>query len=233
MSSRLTFESDEQIAAVATDLGPGFRGFEDRVRNSPNPVYVTDRDEGGLFGALGPVRAGPAAGIELQEIPVGDYLIVVPAERLIAPPIKGDGNRDPSVRSPFGHVSRHTHSPRRDDHRALHAVLEVAGEVARRARCPARGTRRVVDPVRPGSTDTSPGRDGCSASVPSRWRVQLVVADDELVTDRVPVHEYEPNLGVRAHLRVGVNRLWSTSSRTVTGPGPTAARGPRRRRRRW
>ena len=34
VSSRLTFESDERIVAVATDLGPTFEGFEDRVRNA-------------------------------------------------------------------------------------------------------------------------------------------------------------------------------------------------------
>jgi len=93
VSSRLTFESDERIVAVATDLGPSFQGFEDRVRDSMRPVYVTNREEGGLFDALGPVRANArAAGIELEEIPVGNYLIVVPQGRLVAPPITGEAN---------------------------------------------------------------------------------------------------------------------------------------------
>ena len=87
VSSRLTFESDERIIAVATDLGPTFEGFEDRVRNAANPVYVTNREEGGLFDPLAALRdRAQAEGIALREIPVGDYLIVVPEERMIAPP---------------------------------------------------------------------------------------------------------------------------------------------------
>ena len=87
VSSRLTFESDERIVAVATDLGPSYQGFEDRVRNARNPVYVTNREEGGLFDPLAALRErARAEGIALKEIPVGDYLIVVPARRMIAPP---------------------------------------------------------------------------------------------------------------------------------------------------
>jgi hypothetical protein len=87
VSSRLTFESDERIIAVATDLGPTFKGFEDRVRNAPNPVYVTNRREGGPFDPLAALRdRAQAEGIALDEIPVGDYLIVVPERRMVAPP---------------------------------------------------------------------------------------------------------------------------------------------------
>ena len=87
VSSRLTFESDERIVAVATDLGPTFQGFEDRVRNAANPVYVTNREEGGPFDPLAALRdRARAEGIALEEIPVGDYLIVVPDQRMIAPP---------------------------------------------------------------------------------------------------------------------------------------------------
>jgi hypothetical protein len=87
VSSRLTFESDERIVAVATDLGPTFQQFEDRVRNASNPVYVTNREEGGPFDPLAAVRdRAQAEGIALEEIPVGDYLIVVPERRMIAPP---------------------------------------------------------------------------------------------------------------------------------------------------
>lgn len=87
VSSRLTFESDERIIAVATDLGPTFQGFEDHVRNAANPVYVTNREEGGLFDPLASLRErARAEGIALDEIPVGEYLIVVPERRMIAPP---------------------------------------------------------------------------------------------------------------------------------------------------
>ncbi len=45
ISSRLTFESDEHVIAVATDLGPTLQAFESRVRDAPRPVYVLDRDD--------------------------------------------------------------------------------------------------------------------------------------------------------------------------------------------
>jgi hypothetical protein len=87
VSGRLTFESDERIVAVATDLGPSYQGFEDRVRSAKLPVYVTNREPGGPFDPLEGLRArARAEGIALKEIPVGEYRIVVPAERMIAPP---------------------------------------------------------------------------------------------------------------------------------------------------
>ena len=87
VAGRLTFESEERIIAVATDLGPALQDYEDRVRNAARPVYVTARHEGGPFDPLADLRErARAAGITLQETPVGDYLIVVPSERMIAPP---------------------------------------------------------------------------------------------------------------------------------------------------
>ena len=61
VSSRLTFESDERIIAVATDLGPSFQGFEDRVRHAKLPVYVTTLEDG-PFNPLAGVRERAKAG---------------------------------------------------------------------------------------------------------------------------------------------------------------------------
>jgi hypothetical protein len=84
---RLTFESDEHIVGVATDLGPSYQGYTDRVRRSKLPVYVCFLDPDGPFNPLAGVRARARdAGITLREIRVGDYLIVVPSERMLAPP---------------------------------------------------------------------------------------------------------------------------------------------------
>jgi hypothetical protein len=86
-SSRLTFQSEERIIAVATDLGPSFQGFEDRVRGAKLPVYVCLADVRNPFNPLPGVRERAAkAGITLKETRVGDYVIVVPSARLIAPP---------------------------------------------------------------------------------------------------------------------------------------------------
>jgi hypothetical protein len=84
---RLTFESDERIIGVATDLGPSYQGYTDRVAHSKLPVYVCFLDPHNVFNPLASVRArARAAGIALREIRVGDYLIVVPSERMTAPP---------------------------------------------------------------------------------------------------------------------------------------------------
>ena len=86
VSARLTFESDERIIAVATDLGPSFQGFEDRVRHAKLPVYVTSV-EPGPFNPLSGVRdRAKQAGITLHETRVGDYLIIVPSKKMLAPP---------------------------------------------------------------------------------------------------------------------------------------------------
>lgn len=86
VSSRLTFESDERIIAVATDLGPSYQGFEDRVRHAKLPVYVTTLVDG-PFNPLASLRdRAKQAGITLHETRVGDYLIVVPSKKLLAPP---------------------------------------------------------------------------------------------------------------------------------------------------
>ncbi len=86
VSSRLTFESDERIIAVATDLGPSFQGFEDRVRHAKLPVYVTTLDNGPFNPLAGLRDRAKQAGITLHETRVGDYLIVVPSKKLLAPP---------------------------------------------------------------------------------------------------------------------------------------------------
>ena len=49
---------------------------------------------------------------------------------------------------------------------AVHAVLVVAGQVAGELERAGLVERNVVTAVRSGPTDTSPGIDGCSASVP-------------------------------------------------------------------
>jgi len=86
-SARLTFESEERIIAVATDLGPTLQEFEDRVRSAKLPVYVASVDLDNPFNPLAGVRKrAKEAGIALKETRVGDYLILVPAERLLAPP---------------------------------------------------------------------------------------------------------------------------------------------------
>jgi hypothetical protein len=86
VSARLTFESDERIIAVATDLGPTLQAYEDRVRDAKLPVYVTTLAEG-PFNPLADVRRrAEEAGITLHETRVGDYLIIVPSRRLLAPP---------------------------------------------------------------------------------------------------------------------------------------------------
>ena len=86
VSARLTFESDERIIAVATDLGPTFQGFEDRVRHAKLPVYVTTLEDGPFNPLAGVRERAKQAGITLQETRVGDYLIVVPSEKMLAPP---------------------------------------------------------------------------------------------------------------------------------------------------
>jgi hypothetical protein len=86
VSGRLTFESRERIVAVATDLGPSFQGFEDRVRRAKLPVYVTTLDPGPFNPLAGLRDRAKAAGITLHETRVGDYLIVVPSRKLLAPP---------------------------------------------------------------------------------------------------------------------------------------------------
>ncbi len=84
---RMTFESDERIVGVATDLGPSFQGYTDRVERSKLPVYVCYLDPENPFNPLASVRArARQAGITLRETRVGDYLIVVPSKRLLAPP---------------------------------------------------------------------------------------------------------------------------------------------------
>jgi hypothetical protein len=86
VSARLTFESDERIIAVATDLGPTYQGFEDRVRHAKLPVYVTTLEDGPFNPLAGVRERAKKAGITLQETRVGDYLIVVPSEKILAPP---------------------------------------------------------------------------------------------------------------------------------------------------
>ena len=86
VSARLTFESDERIIAVATDLGPSFQGFEDRVRHAKLPVYVTTLEDGPFNPLAGVRERAKQAGITLKETRVGDYLIVVPSEKMLAPP---------------------------------------------------------------------------------------------------------------------------------------------------
>jgi hypothetical protein len=86
VSARLTFESDERIIAVATDLGPSYRGFEDRVRHAKLPVFVVNRRDD-LFYPIARVRElAKQQGVTLHETRVGDYLIVVPSKKLLTPP---------------------------------------------------------------------------------------------------------------------------------------------------
>ena len=86
VSARLTFESDERIIAVATDLGPSFQGFEDRVRHAKLPVYVATLEDGPFNPLAGVRERAKEAGITLQETRVGDYLILVPSQKMLAPP---------------------------------------------------------------------------------------------------------------------------------------------------
>jgi hypothetical protein len=84
---RMTFESDERIIGVATDVGPSYQGYTDAVERSKLPVYVCFLDPKSLGNPLESVRArAREAGITLRETRVGDYLIVVPSKRLLAPP---------------------------------------------------------------------------------------------------------------------------------------------------
>lgn len=86
VSARLTFESEERIIAVATDLGPTLQAYEDRVRSAARPVYVTTLNEG-PFNPLADLRErARAQGITLREIRVGEYLILEPSARMIPPP---------------------------------------------------------------------------------------------------------------------------------------------------
>jgi hypothetical protein len=84
ISSRLTFESEERIVAVATDLGPSFQAFEDRVRGAKRPVYVMYAQDVARLADL--KRRAQQAGMTVRETHVGRYVIVVPSGRLIAPP---------------------------------------------------------------------------------------------------------------------------------------------------
>ncbi len=86
VSSRLTFESDERIIAVPTDLGPSFQGYEDRVRHAKLPVYVTTLDKGPFNPLAGLREHAKQQGITLHETRVGDYLVVVPSKKMLAPP---------------------------------------------------------------------------------------------------------------------------------------------------
>jgi hypothetical protein len=84
---RLTFETHERIIGVATDLGPSYQGYTDRVRRSKLPVYVCYLDPKNVFNPLATLRQRARdAGITLKETRVGDYLIVVPSRKLLAPP---------------------------------------------------------------------------------------------------------------------------------------------------
>lgn len=86
VSSRLTFESEERVIAVATDLGPSFQGFEDRVRHAKLPVYVGMRDRNPFDPLPDLRRRAKERGITLRETTVGEYVIAVPSRKLLAPP---------------------------------------------------------------------------------------------------------------------------------------------------
>jgi Dolichyl-phosphate-mannose-protein mannosyltransferase len=84
---RLTFESDERIVGVATDVGPSYQGYTDRIERSKLPVYVCFLDPKIPWNPLAGLRnRAREAGITLRETRVGDYLIVVPSKRMLAPP---------------------------------------------------------------------------------------------------------------------------------------------------
>ena len=84
ISSRLTFESDEDVVAVATDLGPTLQAFEDRVRNARRPVYVISSDD--TLGLKEVRTRANQAGVALSEDRVDGYVIVVPSSKLSPPP---------------------------------------------------------------------------------------------------------------------------------------------------
>jgi hypothetical protein len=84
---KMTFETDERIVGVATDLGPSFQGYTDRVRRSKLPVYVGYVDLDNPFNPLRDLRRrAREAGIALDETRIGNYVIAVPSEKLLAPP---------------------------------------------------------------------------------------------------------------------------------------------------
>jgi hypothetical protein len=85
ISSRMTFESGEKVIAVATDLGPTLQAYEDRVRVEASlPVYVFDaRDTSGIEIVT---QRATDAGMTVKVEHVGNYVIVVPSSRLVAPP---------------------------------------------------------------------------------------------------------------------------------------------------
>jgi Dolichyl-phosphate-mannose-protein mannosyltransferase len=85
---RLAFATDERIVGAATDLGPSFQGYTDRVANSKLPVYVCYHDpKVTLFNCLPTLRQQARdAGIRLKETRVGDYRVIVPAKKIIPPP---------------------------------------------------------------------------------------------------------------------------------------------------
>jgi 4-amino-4-deoxy-L-arabinose transferase-like glycosyltransferase len=85
ISSRMTFESEEHIIAVATDLGPTNQEFEDKVRTSKLPAYVFfagDKD------GLDRLRQEVARmGGHIRETRVNDnFVIAEPDVTVIAPP---------------------------------------------------------------------------------------------------------------------------------------------------
>ena len=85
ITSRLTWESDERIVGVGTDLGPQLQEYEDRVRNAKLPVYVMFRADEGALSDLH--KRATAAGITMREVVVDDnYVIDVPSAKLPAPP---------------------------------------------------------------------------------------------------------------------------------------------------
>jgi hypothetical protein len=85
ITSRLTWESDERIVGVGTDLGPQLQEFEDRVRNAKLPVYVMFRQDEAALAALH--KRATAAGISFREVVVDDnYVIDVPSTKLPSPP---------------------------------------------------------------------------------------------------------------------------------------------------
>ena len=93
---RLTFESNERIIGVATDLGPSFQGYSDRVRDSKLPVYVGFPGDNALFNPLPGLRTiARDRGIALHETRVGDYVIVVPSRRIVAAVPTTPGARRP------------------------------------------------------------------------------------------------------------------------------------------
>ena len=70
---------------MATDFGPTLQAYEDRVRVQASiPVYVFDaRDTHGVEIVR---QRAKDAGMTVKVEHVGDYVIVVPSSRLVAPP---------------------------------------------------------------------------------------------------------------------------------------------------